>query len=862
MTKRFLAFMAVLWCLLIQGKAAAAPPALQQIDSDVFSPSWVHHEPGSSTITVYGLSNRAGSVDGSYDLARLRANDGGVSNTYSFGWVTGGNTTADEGAMLVCPIGSFCAGKALYLNAFGVINKCDLVGDALSGCSSVPAFDQGGGLALTPTQIISARGSIAKLYLIDPVTGSSTPMSATCSPAGKYSFPAGLAGAFLYLTSDRTGTLGSDDIFRINWNGSDCTGSATNLNSPGTGYGPINTAGVEYGAIDPLTGSVYKRDWDTDFPFVAKKEKSCGDGFIEEGEDCDPQAKDVYSVVPDHNRWRLNAQTCLSIPGGFTGGTLACNPVTCKFDTSACTLAASCGDGVKNGAELCDGSDFGSATCASIKGAGWTGSLSCTGGCGTIDSSTCTPPAATCGDGVKNGVELCDGSDLGSASCTSVPGGFSGGTLACSGSCTFNTSGCYKCGDGVKNGTEACDGSDFGSATCASIKGAGWTGPLSCSACASIISSACMPPAPICGNGIKEAGEECDPPEVGSCTVLGEGYSGTPGCSGSCTITYDSCTPPETCGNGVVEGSEQCDGSPAGKTCETEVGPGYTGALSCSSCTINKTACSFDWGFKNLVGACYMSGNHNQTIVFTGGACSAEYWPVGALSPTKVKWKAIGSTQIVVAVKKAGEWTKVYVPYGVDHEEVVDNGNKYELFAGGGTSLGVGGTIYSQKWLSPEIWRATCTEGFITFSATVSGAPASGLNVDGTPGKLPSSYGVELNVNTNTVTTPPWLLSSGTGGSGGTGGDAGAGGEAGSGGSGGDAGTAGQAGNIASGGSGGSGQAGQAGQDVGGNPANGDGGDDGSCSIGGHIGKKGNYFTVIFIAGLVLVSASRRRTRG
>jgi subtilisin family serine protease len=46
----------------------------------------------------------------------------------------------------------------------------------------------------------------------------------------------------------------------------------------------------------------------------------------------------------------------------------------------------------------------------------------------------------TCGDGIVDTGEACDGSDLDGESCTSL--GYTGGTLSCSGSCTFVTSGC------------------------------------------------------------------------------------------------------------------------------------------------------------------------------------------------------------------------------------------------------------------------------------------------------------------------------------------------------------------------------------------------------------------------------------
>jgi hypothetical protein len=49
-------------------------------------------------------------------------------------------------------------------------------------------------------------------------------------------------------------------------------------------------------------------------------------------------------------------------------------------------------------------------------------------------------PAAVCGNNIREGSEQCDGSDLGSADCKSR--GYSGGTLGCTSSCTFDTSAC------------------------------------------------------------------------------------------------------------------------------------------------------------------------------------------------------------------------------------------------------------------------------------------------------------------------------------------------------------------------------------------------------------------------------------
>jgi hypothetical protein len=101
--------------------------------------------------------------------------------------------------------------------------------------------------------------------------------------------------------------------------------------------------------------------------------------------------------------------------------------------------AAVCGDGLINGDEDCDGVLLGGADC--VDAGNYTGgTLACTSDC-TFDTSGCTADE-DCGNGVIEGDEVCDGADLGGASCASVGGGFTGGELACSTECELDTSGC------------------------------------------------------------------------------------------------------------------------------------------------------------------------------------------------------------------------------------------------------------------------------------------------------------------------------------------------------------------------------------------------------------------------------------
>lgn len=74
---------------------------------------------------------------------------------------------------------------------------------------------------------------------------------------------------------------------------------------------------------------------------------------------------------------------------------------------------------------------------------------------GTCEFAVPECPLPVCGNGVAETGEECDDPDFRGETCLSQ--GFDGGTLACTGICTLDTSGCIKCGDGICAGTEDCE---------------------------------------------------------------------------------------------------------------------------------------------------------------------------------------------------------------------------------------------------------------------------------------------------------------------------------------------------------------------------------------------------------------------
>jgi len=224
----------------------------------------------------------------------------------------------------------------------------------------------------------------------------------------------------------------------VEFRSGDCAGGTVEIcndedpQDPDAGWGVGSRVRIDYLAA----GAYYLivDSWGDGGDFTMTVELADG-GFPRCGDD---------TIQPDLNEicdgGALNSKTCADF--GFDGGNLGCNSSCRAFDVSACTTTEVCGNSAVAGPEVCDATNLNSATCESL-GYG-AGTLTCAGDCLSFDVSGCAFLPA-CGNATADIHELCDGTSWDTttgAAPTCADVGLGAGDLACNADCSVDASNC------------------------------------------------------------------------------------------------------------------------------------------------------------------------------------------------------------------------------------------------------------------------------------------------------------------------------------------------------------------------------------------------------------------------------------
>jgi hypothetical protein len=145
----------------------------------------------------------------------------------------------------------------------------------------------------------------------------------------------------------------------------------------------------------------------------------CGDGVVAWNEECDP----IYTP----SLW----VPCSTRSPSATGD-MRCDSNTCRYDTTTCSGTPVCGDGILDPkVEFCDPLLPPPVNC-SVFISGITATPTCHAGCGlSWRSCYAEAPPGTCGNDTMEGAEQCDGPDFGGATCLPEFGGHLNCTYDC-----------------------------------------------------------------------------------------------------------------------------------------------------------------------------------------------------------------------------------------------------------------------------------------------------------------------------------------------------------------------------------------------------------------------------------------------
>jgi parallel beta-helix repeat protein len=186
------------------------------------------------------------------------------------------------------------------------------------------------------------------------------------------------------------------------------------------------------------------------------------------------------------------------------------------------------------------------------------------------------------------------------------------------------------CGNSVKEGTEVCDGTSLGGASCSSVLGAGYTGNLRCSNCM-FNTSLCVAPCTqtctslnyqcgtriVCGNSINCG--TC--PTDYACKANGTCIKNIV-CTDTCSSLAYQCGIQTICGSAVV-----CGNCPTGYNCNSN-------GLCVQGCTDTCSSLAYQCGTHTVCGSSVNCGSCSTGYTCTNGVCTSNSpnWQTGLVA--------------------------------------------------------------------------------------------------------------------------------------------------------------------------------------------------------------------------------------
>jgi hypothetical protein len=175
---------------------------------------------------------------------------------------------------------------------------------------------------------------------------------------------------------------------------------------------------------------------------------------------------------------------------------------------------------------------------------------------------------------------------------------------------------------------------------------------------------------------------------------------------------------------------------------------------------IDATACvAPDWGIKVLSGSCKIIGvDPLSAIIETAiGNCQFSFVAKKGTVSNTFEVQANAAKMISYAIAELPSRSTFTVPQGIVWKEPDSKGNLKQFSIGAGVEMGDEGTGYVFDTLTKfPIVSFEDTDKTICFGRDSYANRMTEIDVGNGVGCLSAGYHVEINVETKTVTTPPW----------------------------------------------------------------------------------------------------------